>query len=40
MANSLIGSQSRFRALRERRLLGAERKAIAPVIEKAGIKAP
>ena len=28
MANSLIGSQSRFRALRERRLLGAERKAI------------
>lgn len=28
MSNSLIGSQSRFRALRERRLLGADRKPI------------
>ncbi len=28
MASSLIGSQSRFRTLRERRLLGADRKAI------------
>lgn len=28
MASSFIGSQSRFRGLRERRLLGAERKAI------------